>query len=141
MAFGIRRKQELEEEQMSVQMNAPFAFALGSGYKTNKAKILEFSQSGLRFLIPMTEELPEIHFFFDIPISFRLPKDKDPWNMKIDITRIYAFDEKDRAVYGVHAIFKDVSKEQYQRIMEYLENSTGGQATGPKRKFRKPGRS
>ena len=75
-AFGFLKKQfEEERHGKRVRLNAPFAFALGVSYRTNKATLRDLSESGACIEIPLDEEIPDLDFFFDIPMAFRLPGD------------------------------------------------------------------
>ena len=121
MALGFRRKEIMEgKTEESVILNAPFAFALGKNFKTNKAMIHELGESGANIRIPINEQIPNYHYFFDLPMSFRLPGDKSTWKCTVDVERIYSFDERDRSVYGMEVKFKDLNKEQKEKLMQYL---------------------
>jgi hypothetical protein len=137
MAQGTRhiRKEVLEDKAgLHVVINAPFAFALGADFKTNRALLHELSEKGFDFRISLEGAIPDLQYFHDIPMSFRLPNDQTTWKCSIDIERIYAFDEHDRPVYGMEVKFKDLTKEQKQQLQAYIKariNATQRSAKGP----------
>jgi len=125
-AFGFLKKQ-FEEERQSTRVNidAPFAFALGANYRTNKATLRDLSESGARIEIPISEEIPDLDFFYDIPMAFRLPGDNATWRCNVDIVRIYTRNERSTPVYGMAINFKNISKEQKENLRNYLDARRG----------------
>jgi hypothetical protein len=138
-AFGFQRKEILEADKAKrIRWNAPFAFAFGSEFKTNKAFLYEIHDSGLHIRIPAGEQTPDFMFFMNQPMAFRLPNDQTTWNLSVDIERIYAYDEKDHPVYGLEVKFKHLTKEQHLQYQNYLQNlrnaeqqRASGQQQGP----------
>jgi|GEM_PF-531836 len=127
MALGFQRKELLEKDKRErIKMNAPFAFALGAHYKTNKARLYEIFDTGANIRIPMEETLPDIHYFLNVPFSFRLPGDQTTWRCKADINRIYSYDENEKPVYGLELKLKELSKEQLLQFQTYLDSRRGG---------------
>lgn len=123
VAFGFQRKEILEADKVKrIRWNAPFAFALGEHYKTNKAFLYEIYDTGLHIRIPVEESIPEFTLFMNLPMAFRLPNDQTTWKFKVDIERIYANDEKDHPVYGFEVKFKNMTKEQNLQYQNYLQN-------------------
>ncbi|MBN1901865.1 hypothetical protein JW926_11135 [Candidatus Sumerlaeota bacterium] len=122
-AFGFQRKEILEADKVKrIRWNAPFAFAIGKNYKTNKAFLYEIHDAGLHIRIPHGEAIPDLTLFANLPMAFRLPNDQTTWNCNVDIERIYAYDEKDSPLYGLEVKFKNLTKEQNLQYQNYLQN-------------------
>jgi hypothetical protein len=121
-AFGFQRKEILEGDSVKrIRWNAPFAFTLGSNYKTNKAFLYEIHDTGLHIRIPAGETIPDFTFF-KLPMAFRLPNDQTTWSINVEVERIYAYDEKDHSVYGLEVKFKNMTKEQHLQYHNYMQN-------------------
>ena len=122
MAFGFRRKEILEGHySQRIMLKAPFAFALEDKYKTREAMLYEVFDAGLHIRISIDKQVPILHQFQDIPMSFTLPGDPAPWNCRVDVERIYAYDEKERPVYGIEVKLKHLTKEQKLQLANYLQ--------------------
>jgi hypothetical protein len=122
MAFGFGRKEILEGDiARRIVMKAPFAFTLGEKFKTNEAILYEIFDTGVHIRIPFEKNIPVIHFFQNVPMTFNLPGDASPWNCNVDVKRIYAYDEQENPVYGLEVKFKNLTKEQKLQLQAYLQ--------------------
>jgi hypothetical protein len=122
-AFGfLKRKVQEDPDAYKIVMNAPFAFALGSTYRTNKAYLIKLSDVDAKIHIPINEEIPDLNVFSKIPMSFRLPGDQTTWSCNVDITRIFAYDKKDNQIYGMHLLFRDFTDEQKEQLRGYISS-------------------
>jgi len=127
MAFGIRKKQtQLERKRFNVILNAPFAFTLGEEFQTNRALLHELTERGCDIRLSLEGKIPQIDYFFDLPMRFRLPKDQATWEIKVDVERIFSSDEHERPVYGLVLKFRDLTKEQHIQLHQYIETRTSG---------------
>jgi len=120
MGFGFKKKNHAEFFNGTLVMNSPFAFVLGKDFKTNRALLRFLSMDSATILLSMEGEIPDLKVFFDIPMSFRLPKDQNIWKCTVDIVRLYAYDEHDRPVYGMVLRFKNFTTEQHEQMQQYL---------------------
>ena len=122
MAFGFRRKEILEGDlSQRIVMKTPFAFTLGEKYKTNEALLCEIFDAGAHIRIPMDKNIPLLHEFMNLPMSFNMPGETAPWNCLVDVERVYAYDERENSVYGIEVRFKNLTKEQKLHWQHYLQ--------------------
>lgn len=131
MALGRSKKKKSPRSgvPLKLNMNAPFAFALGANFKTNKARLLQIDENGLIFELPQNQPIPHLEVYFNLPFVCRLPGDNQTtWNFNIDVDRIYALDPKENPVYGMKAEFINMTREKEEQLQTYLQNMQNAMA-------------